>query len=277
MEFQQPILPLADGQSEATAQNILSIARRFDVDSRIERSLKWNEVGINWHRFLVALDAKLMNKTQLTELFNLMGMPVDIQKTAKEQSFPSTLLLGLDAGKGNIINKLYYEYWDKVVALVKASPEDRSPILLNIGFKWQTTDTPALTTTYYHCYPLLNVSDILARIGNILPAGAFASQVVNLITIAARRVAKPSFVYMEATEDNGRLSFDLNVYQAELPLSTIRAHFHPSSTGLAALTNEDQSQFSRSQNAIIGHISAGKDRCGETFLTLYYEAQGTSD
>lgn len=255
---------------EEQARSLLETARRLDPECGLESSLKWSVNSLKWNRFLAGIDANNLPDTAIAELIDELNMPPEITDLVRQSAKPTTYLLGFEADGERIVNKLYFEYWDQFVERTRIAPADKSPFLLNIGYKWQLEPLHPLATTHYYCYPLLSVHQILERMQSLLGESDIFNQIREIIMIAAYQCELPSFVYLEASEVNGRNSFDLNIYQAALPFKAINPYIDAFSRSLSPLTQQDRHLLEAIQETIIGHLSAGIDRNGDLFLTIYY-------
>jgi hypothetical protein len=129
----------------------------------------------------------------------------------------------------------------------------------------------------YTCHPLLSIDAIARRLQALYegdsPSGAAAREITALA--AARIRSNDSFVYVEAAEKgNPRRSFDLNFYKAGLRVADLR----PALSRLRARYAIDKSKFESLLDECaaqpFGHLSGGRGREGEDFLTVYYEIEG---
>jgi len=103
-------------------------------------------------------------------------------------------------------------------------------------------------------------------------------QVIDaLVRLAAQRGPAAAFKYIEASEGgNPRRSFDLNLYSANLRLREVfpivaglGLHYRIAPAILAQ-------RVAAAGEGIFGHISAGLDRQGRDFFSLYYEPAGAA-
>lgn len=267
------ILPFATEPVKRAATPLIQGAREMSADFQLERSLKLVSQGVHWNRFLLGTEARSINADELRAYARRIGMP-SILLTSIEDHYAdaSTLLIGFEQQDSRIIYKLYLEFWDQVVQKMR-NTRSNEPLLLNLGFKWDREDKMVSTVTHYYYHPLLTVNHILVKIRAIFEAKeSTLREVIEAIVLqAARKVAHPSFTYMEATEPNQRHSFDLNIYQADLSLSDIQSNL-VTITGLMGTQQTSlHDHFKRYGTCTLGHISGGYDRQGAPFITIYYE------
>ena len=172
--------------------------------------------------------------------------------------------------------KVYLEFWDRVKSEVQTNPASPDPKLLHLGFKWNIADNIQRTVSRYLCYPRLSAEDILRRMTDVYAdhQGCTWQEIATeIIAFAASRVDVGAFIYLEVMEEDGlHSSFDINLYAAMLPLSSIkpalirlRDHF--------AIQSDTFDRLSHlTCDKRLGHISGGISQHGEDFLTVYYEA-----
>lgn len=267
------ILPFATEPVQLAATPLIQGVQKLSADFQLERSLKILPQGIYWNRFLIAMDARSISLDKFNAYAHEIGMPPALLTSMAEQlADANTLLAGFEQQDNRTIYKLYLEFWNQVVHKVR-STNSKDPQLLNLGFKWDRDDKAYSTITHYYCYPLLTVNHILERIAAIFESreAALYTAVKTVILQAARKVAHPSFTYMEGSESNQRRSFDLNLYQSDLSLSDIPGDLDTIARLIAGEQTDCANQLMQYAACTLGHISGGYDRQGMPFITIYYE------
>lgn len=243
-----------------------------------EKSFKLANQQLLRNRYLLGIEKSILDHQKLSLICEQMAMP----EKFVDEFFNSVLdanlvLLGFEEGIEDCTYKIYLEYWDRIRKDMSASQPPHEPMTLFQGFKWNTLDNSRAVLTDYTYYPLLKVDEIIERIGRLGSSAGdnIVFDVASEIVIAAARQANDRpLIYLEAREgDNPRNSFDINLYPAEMTLNSIH-------TPLAqlfrhyAITNEELDLlFSQIGSRPLGHLSAGTDRTGKVFLTVYYENQ----
>ena len=97
----------------------------------------------------------------------------------------------------------------------------------------------------------------------------------DILALAAARVGRDSFVYVEAEEEgNPRRSFDLNFYKAGLRVADLRVPLSRLCEKYSIPSARLESLLGESAARPFGHLSGGLGREGEDFLTVYYEIEG---
>jgi hypothetical protein len=167
------------------------------------------------------------------------------------------------------------EYWDKLNREIRNKSNPQEPILLHLGYKWDTTDRSRATIAKYTCHPLLSVQDILKRIAKIYGTGRDDTSlpiIEDIIELALSKNRAISPIYLEAAEENNpRISFDINLYKATLRLSQLRPMLSRMHRHFAFSSEEFGKLYNLVCNKLLGHLSGGVDRNGNDFLTVYYE------
>ncbi|MBD3647885.1 MAG: hypothetical protein HUJ31_10635, partial [Pseudomonadales bacterium] len=196
-------LLLTDDQAACDrAQVIVDAARLFEPDPDFERSVKFSAKGIDYNRFLLGLDGRNLTVGDINQVCQTLAMPTNLRQQAGEAfESPSTVLLGFEHRSGEVIYKLYFEFWDQVVSQVHGEVDPHAPVLLNLGFKWNVDVPDRQVVTRYTCLPLLDLNRILARITKITD-DTVRGACRDIVTRSAHKLARPTFVYMEAEEGN---------------------------------------------------------------------------
>ncbi|HKI74949.1 MAG TPA: hypothetical protein VJ998_09910 [Pseudomonadales bacterium] len=263
---------LLSGTRLSEADLLLDVATNSAPAVQFERSIKFSTQGIAWDRFLLGMAGDAFDLAATHHLATRLGMPDDLQE-ALDTAYqpPSTVLLGFERAGSRYTYKLYLEFWGQLVSQVRRSGAQSAPLLLNIGFKWDLQDPGGTATTAYTCYPMLTVPRILERIGPLIPEREFllTETARELVLAAARNAEVADFVYMEAVEAGVRHSFDLNLYKGNLIMMDVGYRL----TRLAHQLCPDQSVhlLEHVGGCPLGHVSAGMDRAGDPFLTVYFE------
>jgi hypothetical protein len=132
-------------------------------------------------------------------------------------------------------------------------------------------------TTRYWWRPGLSAAEIRVRLAHVYRDGPRTSFEVACAALALTlgRVATERLQYLEVEEDeNGRRSFDLNLYDARLQvkdmhplLDRLREHFEVRPGQLQALYDQIKARP-------LGHLAGGVHRNGEDFFNIYYGVIG---
>lgn len=276
MSFPDQLLTVPDAHADAAAQLVVRVARKMlaehSLETQFERSVKVSEKGVFWNRFLVGIDANELTSSDASGIARELSMPPDLaDKLVHNFDSPSSILLGFEEQAGAITYRVYLEFWEQVAA--QARTGDASPRLLNLGFKWNVANPAETAVTEYCCRPLLALADIRARLAELFRASEseLASAIDAIVLTAAKTMARPSLVYMEATEHNARSSFDLNLYPANISLAEVAGEVATIARLLGRQAEDLTPYYQHYKYATVGHISGGYDRSGAAFFTLYFE------
>lgn len=242
-----------------------------------ERSFKLRKNQLLANRYLLGIDTAAVNSSQWNSLFQQLNMPANFIIDFKAGlAAANQALLGFEAqANDNAVFKLYLEYWDQLQIKQQENPDNNSPHLLHLGFKWQHDAPDHQKITHYHCLPGLNTQEIISRIHrhySSLTQPASLNSTLTIVNLAIEHQPQARYLYMDVSEEgNSRQSFDLNLYPANLSISNIIQPVEQAAINL----NVDPLKFERLISAIkdkpLGHISAGIGRDGEEYFTVYYE------
>ena len=242
-----------------------------------EDSFKMSERRLLANRFLVGVRTTDISEETVLRVCSRMAMPESYRPIVRQHfSDANVVLFGLEESPRGGVYTLYLEFWDKLRKEIRKS-HATDPALLNLGFKWGTADNTECSIARYTCFPLLTVAGIFRRISDIYRDHCDRTSyeiAVSLISMAAARNSKASFIYLEVSEDNNpRKSFDINLYKAELQLSDIHPLLLDMSRHFSIPHAEFDQLYDRISSRTLGHLSGGLDRGGNDFLTTYYEIE----
>lgn len=274
MDISDYISTYPAGPARDAANALLRSAMKVAAEPGFERSVKLDPDGAYWNRFLLGIEAAETSRNAVLEFAREVGIPRTLEGSLMEHyRNPSSVLIGFEQHGTRLLYKVYLEFWNHVVMQVEGAGDRFAPILLNIGFKWDIRDRRTHTTTRYVCHPLLTPPTILRRLRALMTEcpPEVVSALEAIVNKCSGRVAQPSFVYMEAEEPGQRLSFDLNLYQADLPLAEIADPMATLHAVLCPAHDGFEEAFNRSRFGTAGHLSGGTDRRGQPFVTLYFE------
>jgi hypothetical protein len=179
------------------------------------------------------------------EIGSALGMPVAVQDAVREQfNRAHCLHFGYEAGAETLLCKLYLERQIPDDELARAVAEANS-VELHLAFKWDIS-TGSHVVTHYNWFPALAQSGI---------AAAHASELQFL------EVREPS---------NGRHSFDLNLYNANLQIRDILPQLLRMRDHYGIRPGQFQALIDQIKTRQLGHLAGGSHRDGSDFFNLYY-------
>ena len=252
---------------------LLRLVTGLGVPHQHERSFRLSAGSLLANRFLLTLDAADVSGDACGRVLGICGeleMPPALREAA-ERDFAAARCVhfGFEAGPGSLICKLYLER--------AISGRESKPVLLHRAFKWDLVKRAHVVTEYVW-HPLKRVEDIEARLREVYRGGEPAPSYEiarELLHLAAARAPAERLQYLEVQEaQNGRRSFDLNVYNASLELrdaqhllARMREHF-------GVRPSEFQALYDQIKGRSFGHLAGGVHRDGADFFNVYYGVSG---
>jgi tryptophan halogenase len=265
------------------AERLLTRLRALGVPYAYERSFRLAPGSLQANRFLASLNLADLGDAgfeRALAVAQAMGMSDSAQQAARaaaqsEGDALQSLHFGFEAGDGGILSKLYLERQVSAAEIAAARAAGRAA-LLHLAFKWKV-DSGAHVVTRYDWYPGLGADGIAARLRALYGAAHGESLQIALeaLQMAAERVDADTLQYLEVREpENGRLSFDLNLYDAGLqvrdllPLLLRMRDLHGVRPG------QFQALVDQIRNRALGHLAGGVHRDGRDFFNVYYGVTG---
>jgi hypothetical protein len=254
-------------------QSFLAVLDRAGLPYGQEASFKLEPSSLLANRMLVGLRCRDLDAGTAFGLAKLLDMPESCQAPlAAGLVRANAIFFGIEERPTGAVCKMYLEFWDAVRAHVVGTG-DREPQLLHLGVKWIAGSKDRHEVARYHCHPLLSARDVLRRMSAITdgsrPYGRAASDIVLL---GLRQAPQASLLYEEVTEDgNPRRSFDVNVYKTGLRMHQVMARLGEAAEQLGVSRRALENAWAGSEQAFLGHMSAGTSREGSEFLSVYWE------
>jgi len=252
------------------------LVEELGLNCGYEKSFKLIEHHLLRNRYLLGIEKSSLEHQQLTSICEQMEMPERfLHKLLKHFPDANLVLLGFEEGIEDCTYKIYLEYWDKIRMGMSGKHPSRDPVTMFQGFKWNAFNNSQAVLTDYTCYPLIEIDEIIEHIGKLGSScgdSTIFDIAIEIVSNAAQLANQQPFIYLEASEDgNPRNSFDINLYPADISMKFI----YPSLVDLFrhyAITNEELDLLYREVHSrTLGHLSAGIDRAGKDFFTVYYE------
>ncbi len=267
-----------DSSGEKAAQ-LLRMVGRWGAPHQYERSVRLSASGLQANRYILTLNVSDIPGDALNEVFavcDAFEMPADPRLAAVERfSTARCVHFGFEGDPDSMVCKLYLERSVPPDELRKAAASGQS-VLQHVAYKWDMLRDAAVTTRYLW-YPGLGAAGIEARMAHVYrdtPPESFdiARSVLHL---ALERVAPEAIQFLDVEEDeNGRRSFDLNVYNAHLKVKDLhslllrmRAHF-------SIRPGQFQALYDQINALPLGHVAGGTHRDSRDFFNVYYGAVG---
>jgi tryptophan halogenase len=259
---------------------MLAAVRDLGVPYQHERSFRVAPGRLQANRFLLSLDPADLGHDALARVTGVaaqLGLPAAAQAAAREH-FDGTLCVhfGFEAGDGAVRCKLYLERCVPA-AESQAAAACGEPVLLHRAYKWDPACTDVVESQY-HWFPGLDAEAIAARL-RALYAGTGAGEslaiALDTLALAAPRFAGGAPQYLEVSEPgNGRRSFDLNLYDAELMVGDLLPAQIRMRERHGIRPGQFQALVDQVRSRALGHLAGGVHREGEDFFNVYYGVAG---
>lgn len=261
-------------QGGQTAALLLGLVAELGVPYQYERSFRMSQGALLANRFLLTLDTADLGsdaRGRSLAICERLGMPAELRRQAEERfAMARCVHFGFEGGADSIVCKFYLE---------RAVPaaERGAPALLHLAFKWDLLrKTQVLTEYWWH--PASRLEDIEARLAQVYRGGEPAAShaiAKAVLELAASRAPVEKLQYLEVQEpDNGRRSFDLNVYDAGLQLRDLQPLLHRMRERYRVRPGQFQALYDQVRDKTLGHLSGGVHRGGEDFFNVYYGVVG---
>jgi len=246
------------------------------VPYQYERSFRLSAGSLLANRFLISMNRVDLGDTGLEhtlEIGSALGMPVAVQESVREQFIRAHCLhFGFEARAETLLCKLYLERQIPGDEVARAVAEANS-VELHIAFKWDI-NSGSHVVTHYNWFPALGPSGIESHLGKIYSqqtdseAANIACEVLN---IAAAHSSELQFLEVREPA-NGRHSFDLNLYNANLQMRDILPQLLRMRDNYGIRPGQFQALIDQIKTRQLGHLAGGSHRDGSDFFNLYYGA-----
>ena len=267
-------------EAGSKASLLLRLVGELGVPHQHERSFRMSEASLLANRFLLTLDTRDIPGNPMERALGIcdrLGMPADLRRAAEQHfGMANCLHFGFEAGAGGILCKLYLERGVPAGEASRAR-EMAEPVLLHLAFKWDLL-SKAQVVTQYLWYPAMRVEEIETRLLQVYRGGEPAASYAiarSVLGLAASRAPVERLQYLEVQEpDNGRRSFDLNVYDAGLQMKDAQGLLHRMREHFRVPPGEFQALYDQVKTRSLGHLAGGVHRDGKDFFNLYYGGAG---
>ena len=258
------------------AVKLFKIIEDLRVSCGYERSFKMLDHTLLANRFLLGINTADLKPGRLLDVCRQLDMPAQYMELFQAHlAVANVVFLGFEDRKVDCLYKVYLEFWEKVKSDIHRTSNKQEPVLLHLGFKWNTDDNTQRAISQYMCYPMLSVKDILKRLSNVYQGHEDNTSLQiaeDIITFAGSRSASSSFIYLEVgEEDNPGKSFDINLYKAQFRLREIASSLSRMREHYSIPAEQFGLLYQLVGNKLFGHLAGGLNREGKDFLTVYYE------
>ncbi len=243
-----------------------------------ERSLKISHAGLLTDRLLLGFAVTPAAWARFADLARAFAMPSAwMEQVVALLPQSDHLHVGVEVEGARRWCKVYLEFDRNLDAARRAESAPGSPLLLYLAFKWETARPGEGGIARYFCHVNLPQAHILDRVKRL--HGTSPSPVRNLVFAALEtqgdQARRP--MYLEVREDgNPRSSYDINFYGSGLRLAELAPQLRAVAESFG-LEEELATFLAPLAMRRLGHLSAGQDRHGEEFLTVYYPLDEAHD
>ncbi len=258
-----------------SASDLIDLVRALKAPYGLERSVKIVPGALMEDRFLVSLHRSALGAAaadRLLKMAQVLGLPQDFAGAiAAAQAEADVVHFGYEGGPRHAIYKIYLEYASRVRRAQAQNAGE--PVLVHLAYKWMPGEGQCAVTRYTWL-PCRDRNGLAARLRTLVPA-ALAPRALrcglDLLSRAAARTDPRHLFLMEVEEPgNPRRSYDINVYRAELHLRDIADLVDAVATDFAVPQPQARALLERSGALALGHLSGGRGRDGDEFVTVYY-------
>jgi len=275
--FPDFLAPVPDTPDDK-GRRLFDLVAGLGVEIAHERSFKVSKGRLSENRFLLCINRvgqeSFLDDKVKQVCFNL-DMPVAFfEEFTHYLPDANYVYFGFEEDGNRSLYKAYLEFRDRAEGKIKEADSTAEPLLLHLGFKWDTSDRNRKALTRYEWYHSLQFRDMLQRLPAMLSRRqgrdplAVAEAIIGL---ASDRMDHRNVQYVEATEEgNSRKSFDINLYKSGILMEELK----PFILQLADYYDLDRQEFVIFCDQIawkrFGHLAGGTDREGRDFITVYY-------
>lgn len=257
------------------AEVLIDLVARLGAPYGLERSVKLAPATLIDDRCLLSIHRDALGSdplARLSEMQAALDMPDSVAEQLSAALDGADIVhFGHEGGAGFEVCKLYFEYAAQARRAMAAASRQR--VLVHLAYKWARGRAGGVAITRYSWVPCPGRADIEAHLRALLPAAAPRALgcALGLVSRVAPFAERGRLLMMEVEEEgNPRRSCDLNVYDAGLPLGGISDLIAAAARDFAVPEGRARDAFGRARERRLGHLSAGIDRKGDEFVTLYY-------
>ena len=184
----------------------------------------------------------------------------------------NTLLFGIEEQRNKTTLKVYSEYWDHLVSLIRQGKHHRQPFALYHGYKWNPSNPALWLEDIYWCYPLLSIPEMHLRLEQLLePDEAIFKHLLSPLIFQNPSLKGEQLIYLEIVgEKNSRQSFDINFYKSHTSVADALPHLFELAKKWY-IKERVENALSGYYQQSLGHISGGVDHDKQPFLSIYIE------
>lgn len=255
------------------ARVLLQMVEQLQIRFTYEQSVRLCQHALLSNRFLLTITKDEIRQNAndtILALCRRLGMPEPLRETTSDNLNQAKFVhFGFEEDQQSCLYKVYLEF-----GLPAAEPGPT--FLLHLALKWDIADASRYVQTKYIWHPRLNPPMIAERLAQLYHGGAsqVSQQIVQGIVEFAASKPNHGMKYLEVTEDaNGRHSFDLNLYDAQLRVQDLEPWLLRMREHFSIPADQFQALYDQIKDRRFGHLAGGVHRNGQEFFNLYYGAE----
>jgi len=264
--------------SDRKANLLFELIGDLKSEYKFERSVKIQQKKLLGNRFMLGLYKSKIGETpheKLVDICRRMDMPENLFEAFSENlSDAEGVGFGFEETERTRVYKVYLDFMDKWKKENRCGPDQRDPLLVILGFKWDIQDKKKGGLAKYVWHPNLPIDEIQKRISDVFGKdghGKPSEIATRLLDIVSRRISSHSILYLDVADDKGRRrSFDMNLYGANLQLKEIYPLLQEALQHYSIPTRKFHPLYNSLRSLRFGHLSGGIGSGGADFLTIYF-------
>lgn len=248
----------------------------LDYPYLVESSVKFRCSRLFPDRLLLSVRKAALGTEPADTLRKMLletGFPEsDYRKLLAHLDDADIIHFGYEGHDKGYLYKCYLEYAGKYAGSWERETQDR--LLVYIAFKWDPAEKSRARTSYYHSHPATTAKEVekflLDVYGDYRSSTACTVTRELLATDAVTKIDGDLMVLSVTEEGNNRLSFDLNMYDAELKLSFMENQLAQVADYFKIEKTVWRDYFNAHRNKSLGHLAGGVEGNGNEFYTVYF-------
>lgn len=239
-----------------------------------ERSVKIRPRELLDERFLLTVHKNSFAPDPVKgvmKIYRKLNAP-DVFESLIRQYMPSSNIIhiGFENSAESAIYKLYLEFSPETRNL--RPPEDRNLVYLSL--KWDVAIPSRRAVARYSALPPMAASELIAKLPekyDFKEKSSFFRLVGGLLEQVAPSAENRALFVLDVVEDeNPRRSFDVNLYDANLRVADIAAPLRDILVYFNICEDDISAFYKPIRGERLGHFSAGIDRGGREFATVFF-------
>jgi len=264
---EQTAIAAAPSSDAPAPSAMLQLIAGLGVPYRHERSFRFSEGMLHTDRHLLSVNKRHFGADPAAKVADLcakLGMSGALLARIPEHvAAASCIHWGYETGADGALHKVYFEF---------PAGDAREPVLLHLAYKWSASDPEKSVATRYVLHPGLSAVGIRERLAELYGGARESCEVAcDVLELAARRAPAEKLQYLEVCEeDNGRRSFDLNLYNAQLQVRDLHPLLSRMRQRCSVRPGQFQALYDQIKIRAAGHLAGGVHRNGKEFFNFYY-------